>query len=78
MMLPVRYRARLRHRDRWRVAEMLREHPDLLCHDPGRDMDLWRHLFGPDDLVRVGDLYQAACEAAPCEGSTALSCDSAW
>jgi hypothetical protein len=38
MMLPVRYRAGLRHRDRWRVAEMLRENPDLLCHDPGRDM----------------------------------------
>jgi len=28
MMLPVRYRAGLRHRDRWRVAEMLRENPD--------------------------------------------------
>ena len=29
----------LRHRDRWRVEDMLREQPDLLAKDRRRDMD---------------------------------------
>jgi hypothetical protein len=67
MTLPARYRTELHHRDRWRVDDMLREQPDLLREDPERDMDLWRHLFAPDDLVRVGSVCRAACEAAPAE-----------
>jgi hypothetical protein len=52
---------------------MLREQPDLLRVDPVRDMDLWRHLFAPDDLVRVGNVCRPACEAVPaewCSGNT--------
>ena len=63
-MLPPLSRKALRHRDRWRVADMLREQSDLTRRDAGRDMDLWRHLFAPDDIVRVGRIYRAACEAA--------------
>jgi hypothetical protein len=73
MMLPARFREGLCHHDRWRVDEMLREQPDLLRQDPVRDMDLWRHLFAPDDLVRVGNVCQPACEAVPaewCSGNT--------
>jgi hypothetical protein len=66
-MLPVPYRKALRHRDPWRVADMLREQPDLFGRNPGRDMDLWRHLFAPDDFVRVGNAYRAASEAAAAE-----------
>ena len=53
-MLPPASRKALRHRDRWRVVDMLREQPDLTAKDAGRDMDLWRHLFAPDEIVRVG------------------------
>src|SRR5262249_11091724 len=45
----------------------------LLREDPVRDMDLWRHLFAPDDLVRVGNACRPACEAKPaewCSGNT--------
>ena len=73
MTLPARSREGLCHQDRWRVDDMLREQPDLLRVDPVRDMDLWRHLFAPDDLVRVGNVYRPACEAAPgewCSGNT--------
>ena len=52
---------------------MLAEQPDLLRTDQKRDMDLWRHLFAPDDLVRVGNAYRAACEAVAaewCSGNT--------
>ena len=72
MMLPRRYRRGLRHRDRWRVEQMLAEQPDLREADADRDMDLWRHLFAPDDLVRVGTQCRAACEATPeewCSGN---------
>jgi hypothetical protein len=66
-MLPVSCRRALRHRDRWRVADMLREQPDLSRRDAGRDMDLWRHLFAADDIVRVGHICHAACEAKAAE-----------
>jgi len=66
-MLPPANRNALRHRDRWRVADMLREQPDLSRWDAERDMDLWRHLFAPDEIVRVGRIYRAACEAAAAE-----------
>ena len=46
---------------------MLREQSDLTRRDAGRDMDLWRHLFAPDDIVRVGQIYRAACEALAAE-----------
>jgi hypothetical protein len=60
-------RKALRHRDRWQVADMLQEQPDLRRQDSGRDMDLWRHLFAPDDIVRVGDSWHPAREAVPAE-----------
>jgi hypothetical protein len=63
----------LEHRDRWRVEEMLREQPDLISKDPRRDMEMWCHLFAPDDLVRVGNVCRAACEAKCaewCSGNT--------
>jgi len=63
MMLPRRYRRRLRQGDRWRVEDMLAEQPDLQETNPGRDLNLWRHLFAPDDFVRVGTQCRAACEA---------------
>ena len=66
-MLPSTSRKALRHRDRWRVADMLTEQPDLTSKDPRRDMDLWRHLFAPDEIVRVGLYHRAACEAAAAE-----------
>jgi hypothetical protein len=73
MTLPARSREGLCHDDRWRVDDMLREQPDLFRWDPVRDMDLWRHLFAPDDLVRVGNACRPACEAVPaewCSGNT--------
>jgi hypothetical protein len=63
----------LAQRDRWRVEDMLREQPELFAKDPRRDMELWRHLFAPDDLVRVGNVLQVACESASaewCSGNT--------
>ena len=66
-MLPPANRNALRHRDRWRVADMLREQPDLSRRDAGRDMDLWRHLFASDDIIRVGHICHAACEATAAE-----------
>ena len=63
MMLPRRYRTRLCHPDRWRVEEMFVEQPDLREADPDRDLNLWRHLFAPDDFVQVGTQCRAACEA---------------
>ena len=67
MTLPARSREGLCHDDRWRVDDMLREQPDLLREDPVRDMDLWRHLFAPDDLVWVGNACRPACEAVSAE-----------
>ena len=67
------YKLALCHRDRWRVEDMLREQPDLLRKDPERDMDLWRHLFAPDDLVQIGIGCRAACETVAaewCSGNT--------
>jgi len=72
-MIGKSHKLALRHRDRWRVEDMLREQPDLLAKDPRRDMELWRHLFAPDDLVRVGNMFRVACEAASaewCSGNT--------
>ena len=72
-MIGKSYKLALCHRDRWRVGDMLGEQPDLLRKDPERDMDLWRHLFAPDDLVRVGNVCRAACEAGAaewCSGNT--------
>jgi hypothetical protein len=72
-MIVKSHKLALCHRDRWRVEDMLREQPDLLHKDPERDMDLWRHLFAPDDLVRVGNACRAACEAVAtewCSGNT--------
>src|SRR5208282_3898408 len=72
-MIGKSHKLALRHRDRWRVEDMLREQPDLLRKDPERDMDLWRHLFAPDDLVRVGNRCRAACETVAaewCSGNT--------
>jgi len=42
MTLRSRYLLGLRHCDRWRIADMLREQPDLRREDPTRNMDLWR------------------------------------
>ena len=72
-MIGKSYKLALCHRDRWRVEDMLRDQPDLLRKDPERDMDLWRHLFAPDDLVRVGNGCRAACETVAaewCSGNT--------
>jgi hypothetical protein len=46
---------------------MLQDQPDLRRQDAGRDMDLWRHLFAADDIVRVGHCCHAAREAVPAE-----------
>ena len=72
-MIGKSYKLALCHRDRWQVEDMLTEQPDLLRKDPERDMDLWRHLFAPDDLVRVGNGCRAACQtlaAEWCSGNT--------
>ena len=52
MRIPRALKHQLTNRDRWTVAEMLQDQPDLTVLDPERDMDLWRHLFYPEDLVR--------------------------
>ena len=62
-MLAAACRKALRHRDRWRVGDMLRQQPDLSRRDAGRDMNLWLHLFAPDDVVRVGRICRAAAAA---------------
>jgi hypothetical protein len=72
-MIGKSHKLALRHRDRWRVEDMLKEQSDLLRKDLERDMDLWRHLFAPDDLVRVGSACRVACEAVAaewCSGNT--------
>jgi hypothetical protein len=72
-MIGKSHKLALCHGDRWRVQDMLKEQPDLIRKDPERDMDLWRHLFAPDDFVWVGNVCRAACEAAPaewCSGNT--------
>jgi hypothetical protein len=67
MMLERRHKLALCHRDRWRVGEMLRSQPDLREIDPVRDLDLWRHLFDPDDLVLIGEKATAAAHAPVAE-----------
>jgi hypothetical protein len=57
----------LAHRDRWTIAEMLQDQPDLQEIDPQRDLDLWRHLFEADDLVLVGQTTTAAASAPAAE-----------
>ena len=72
-MIGKSHKLALCHGDRWRVEDMLQEQPDLLRKDAERDMDLWRHLFAPDDLVRVGNECRVACEAVAaewCSGNT--------
>jgi hypothetical protein len=72
-MIGKSHKLALRHGDRWRVEDMLQEQPDLLRKDPERDMDLWRHLFAPDDFVRGGNVCGAACEGVAaewCSGNT--------
>ena len=66
-MLERRHKLGLCHRDRWRVGEMLRSQPDLREIDPVRDLDLWRHLFDPDDLVLIGETATAAAHAPVAE-----------
>lgn len=39
MRLRSRFRHGLRHCDRWRIADMLEEQPDLGCEDLARDID---------------------------------------
>ena len=76
MRIPRALKHQLTNRDRWTVAEMLQDQPDLTVLDPGRDMDLWRHLFHPDDLVRVGSVTTraaAAQSAEYCSGNTWLA-----
>jgi hypothetical protein len=52
MRLPAGIKRALRHTDRWRLEDMLREHPDMLYEDAARDMDLWRRMYAPRDRVR--------------------------
>jgi hypothetical protein len=64
-MLAAAYRTALRHRDPLAGG---RHAPATAGSRPqGRDMDLWRHLFAPDDVVRVGRICFAACEATAAE-----------
>jgi hypothetical protein len=76
MRIPRALKHHLTNRDRWTVAEMLQDQPDLTVLDPERDMDLWRHLFHPEDLVRVGRVTTRAAEAQSaeyCSGNTWLA-----
>ena len=75
MRIPRNCRKCLCHRDRWRLEQMLTAQPDLQKEDPERDMNLWRHLFAPNDVVRVGDVYSEASSAKSgeyCWGNTWL------
>ena len=67
MRLPAGIRRALRHTDRWRLEDMLREHPDLLYEDAARDMDLWRRMYAPNDRVRVGSATAKASEVPAAE-----------
>jgi len=62
MRLPAGTRHALRHSDRWRLEDMLHEHPELLQEDAARDMDLWRRMYAPNDRVRVGSATAKASE----------------
>jgi hypothetical protein len=57
----------LSHKDRWRVEQMLAAQPDLQEHNRERDMDLFLHLFAPEDLIRVGDIASFASAAKSAE-----------
>ena len=73
MRIPRNCRKYLCHRDRWRLEQMLTAQPDLQKEDPERDLNLWRHLFAPNDVVRVGDVYSEASSAKSgeyCWGNT--------
>lgn len=67
MRLPAGIRRALRHTDRWRLEDMLREHPDLLYEDAARDMDLWRRMYAPNDRIRVGSATAKASEVPAAE-----------
>jgi hypothetical protein len=57
----------LRHADRWRVENMLREQSELGREDEERDFGLWLRLFEPDDRVRIGEVIREASAASPDE-----------
>jgi hypothetical protein len=67
MRLPPSLCKELRQADRWRVEDMLMAQPDLRRHDWERDLDLWRRLYLPTDLVRIGDVICEAAAASPKE-----------
>lgn len=62
--LPAGLRRRLRHRDRWRARDMLAEREQ---HSEISDIEVWRRLYLPGDLVRVGDVLSPAHVAPPAE-----------
>ena len=62
--LPAGLRRKLRHRDRWRVQDMLAEREQ---HSEISDIEVWRRLYLPRDLVRVGDVLSPAHVAPPAE-----------
>jgi hypothetical protein len=67
LVIDKRHKLDLRHRDRWRVAEMLRSQADLREINPERDLDLWRRLFDADDLVVVGETTALAADISVAE-----------
>ena len=67
LVIDKRHKLDLRGRDRWGVVDMLRSQPDLCEINPERDLDLWRHLFDPDNLVVVGETSGLASEIPAAE-----------
>jgi hypothetical protein len=67
MRVPRWMKAGLRHADRWRVDNMLREQPELVREDAARDLVLWRRLFSPLDVVRAGDMMAEAASVLAAE-----------
>jgi hypothetical protein len=62
--LPADLLRKLRHRDRWRVQDMLAEREQ---YSDISDIEVWRRLYLPRDLVRVGDVLSPAHVAPPAE-----------
>jgi hypothetical protein len=67
LVIDKRHKLDLRSCDRWVVVDMLRSQPDLREINPERDLDLWRHLFDPDNLVVVGETSGLASEIPAAE-----------
>jgi hypothetical protein len=67
IVIDKRHKLDLRSCDRWVVVDMLRSQPDLREINPERDLDLWRHLFDPDNLVVVGETSGLASEIPAAE-----------